>query len=281
MEHGMRRLSLLLLVAACGGAADDENDISTQDDALTPGVNGGACKFSPYNCKLRVNGDNPVDGPSDGWTVKDGPVVDGNGDLIGMNTRDHLDFNYGQDRRIGDHTWVMARSTSTGSAGWFREDLVVSESVLRSRVGEVNAKDTHGDRTGCYQIRNSHDETLAEKKVVYDTTEAHERAGDYLPLPRSNNVRYANLAFSVPGSGLGAPAIDIYPAGTHFQRIDVPTNSGRPSLDVPLWVKDGAGRYRQRSGSLKFIYGYVLSKPGDRRFGWMAYPALTPSSGCK
>src|SRR5258706_7692386 len=112
---GMRTLLLIVLVG-CAGAADDESDISTQDDALTPGVNGGACKYSPYNCKLRVSGENAVDGPSDGWTVKDGPVVDGNGDLIGMNTRDHLDFNYGQDRRIGNRTYVMARSTSTASA---------------------------------------------------------------------------------------------------------------------------------------------------------------------
>lgn len=273
---------LALALAACSGSSDDdESDISTQDDALTPGVNGGACKYSPYNCKLRVNGENSVDGPADGWTVKDGPVVDGNGDLIGLNTRDHLDFNYGQDRRLGNRTYVMARSTSTASAGWFPIDLVASESVLRSRLGEVNAKDTLGRRLGCYQIRNSHDATLEFKKVVYDSSEVHERAGDYLPLPRANNRRYANLAFSVPGAGLGAPAIDIYPAGTHFQRIDVPTNSGRPSLDVPLWVKDGAGRYRQRSGTLKFIYGYVLSSPGDRRYGWMAYDALQVSSGCK
>lgn len=278
----MRTLLLLVFLAACASSSgdDDDSDISTQDDALTPGVNGGACKYSPYNCKLRVNGDNPVDGPADGWTVKDGPVVDGNGDLIGKNTRDHLDFNYGQDRRIGNRTYVMARSTSTMSAGWFPIDLVASEGVLRSRLGEVNAHDTHGRRLGCYQIRNSSDDTLAMKKVVYDSDEVHERAGDYLSLVRSNGRRYANLAFSVPGSGLGAPAIDIYPAGTHFQRVDVPTNSGRPSLDVPLWVKDGSGRYRQRSGSLKFIYGFVHSSTGDRRFGWMAYDALLPSSGC-
>jgi len=275
-------ISAVLLLAACGGAGEeDDSDISTQDDALVPGVNGGACKYSPYNCKLRVSGGNAIDGPDNGWTVADGPVLDGNGDLIGMNTRDHLDFNYGQDRRFGDATYVMARSSSTGSAGWFPEDKVVSEATLRSRVGEVNAKDTHQKRLGCYEIRNSEDANLAPKKVVYDSTDEHERAGDYLSLVRANGRRYANLAFSVPGSGLGAPAIDIYPAGTKFQRIDVPTNSGRPSLDVPLWVKDGAGRYRQRSGTMKFVYGYVTSKTGDRRFGWMAYDALFVSTGCK
>lgn len=31
---------------------------------------------------------------------------------------------------------------------------------------------------------------------------------------------------------------------------------------------------------MKFIYGYVVSKPGAKRFGWMAYDALTSATGC-
>lgn len=45
-------------------------------------------------------------------------------------------------------------------------------------------------------------------------------------------------------------------------------------------VKDSAGRYRKKSGTMKFVYGYVLTKPGHKRFGWMAYDALVADSGC-
>lgn len=283
-------LSLALLAApmtGCIAATDDgedvlEDSVVEQDEALSPGVNGGACVQSPFNCKLRVSGGNVVDNSQDGlWAVEDAPVVDGNGDLMAMNTRDHLRFNYGQTRRMNNVTYVYARSTSAGSSGWFPITAVLGEQSLRDKVGEVNAKDTGLSRMGCYQIRSSHDESLVEKKVVYDSQETHERAGDYLPLVRANGGRYANLAFNVPGFALGAPAVDIFPAGTKFQRVDVPTDSGRPSIDIPLYVKDSAGRYRKESGTMKFIYGYVVSKTGTKRFGWMAYDALTSSSGCQ
>lgn len=74
---------------------------------------------------------------------------------------------------------------------------------------------------------------------------------------------------------------DHFPAGVKFQRVDVPTSSGRPSIAIPLWVQDGAGRYRKQSGTLRFLYGYVRTPGGTRRFGWMARPALEVSSGCR
>jgi hypothetical protein len=65
------------------------------------------------------------------------------------------------------------------------------------------------------------------------------------------------------------------PAGTKFQRLDVPTDSGAPSIDIPLWVQDSSGRYRQQSGTMKFIYGYVIAATGTKRNGWMASAAWT------
>ena len=171
-------------------------------------------------------------------------------------------------------------ATKNGSSGWFPLDAVTSESILRDRIGEVNAKGAGLEKMGCYQIRASHDAGLAPKKVVYDTKSDNERAGDYLPLERNNGKRYANLTFNTPGFGLGGVAIDIFPSGTKFRRLDVPTDAGAPSIDVPLYVKDGAGRYRKHAGDMKFVYGYVIAADGTRRNGWMAYDALRTSTGC-
>jgi len=121
---------------------------------------------------------------------------------------------------------------------------------------------------------------VTPKKVVYDTTSNNEAAGDYLSKLRANGRRSVNIIFNVPGSALGGPAVDHFPAGTKFQRVDVPTDSGVPSIDVPLWVQDSAGRYRTQSGSMKFIYGYVIAATTTKRVGWIAYDALQGSSGC-
>jgi hypothetical protein len=132
-------------------------------------------------------------------------------------------------------------------------------------------------------VRNSHDSGIELKKVVYDSQvgeNGHERAGDYLPLLRNNGARSVNLIFMVPGFGLGGATTDHFPAGTKFQRVDVPTSSGRPSISIPLWVKDGNGRYRKQSGTMRFLYGYVRAGDGVRRFGWMAQDALQVSTGC-
>ena len=145
----------------------------------------------------------------------------------------------------------------------------------------MNAKDTDGERLGCYAIKDSFDKSIELKKVVYNAQTKNERLGDYLPRVRKNGGRYANLAHNVPGYGLGGPAIDIYPSGTKFQRVDVPTKNGKPSITIPLWVKASNGTYTKRSGSTKFIYGYITSKTGTRRFGWMTLDALKVSSGCK
>jgi hypothetical protein len=34
------------------------------------------------------------------------------------------------------------------------------------------------------------------------------------------------------------------------------------------------------AGSMKFVYGYIVSKSGEVRVGWMAFDALSPANGC-
>jgi hypothetical protein len=46
-----------------------------------------------------------------------------------------------------------------------------------------------------------------------------------------------------------------------------------------LWVRNSAGRYVVRSGSMRFVYGSVVGD-GVKRFGWMALDALEVSTGC-
>lgn len=264
------------------GEGGDEGDIETNDAALSAGVNGKACLHSPYNCKFRVKGGNRIKSSktSIDWAIHDGDVVDGNGELLGHSGWDHMKFNYGQTRHIDGVSYAMALSTPSRSAGWFPIDKIKDAHKFRERVGEVNAKDTGGKRLGCYAIKGTVDPKLAYKKVVYDEKSKWGRAADYLPLRRANGRRYANVVFNVPGFGLGGAAVDIYPEGTKFQRVDVPTDTGAPSLSAPLYVKDDVGRYRKPAGSMKFVYGYIDSETGARRFGWMALDALIPSKGC-
>jgi hypothetical protein len=284
---------LALLVSGCvtnapeGEMDEEEAGTSQAGVSLTKGVNGGACYMSPYNCKLRVDGGNRiahVDGTLDWGVDASTPVLDGNGAVLGLEKGSSLKFNYGQERTFAGQRHVFAMTTSNRSAGWFPLSAVQSSDTLSSRVGDVRAHRAGLAKMHCYEVRDSSDPTLEVKKVVKDTTASPgpsgEAAGDYLPRVRENGKRSVNLIFNVPGSGLGGPAIDHFPAGTRFQRLDVPTDSGRPSLDVPLWLQDGSGHFVKPAGSMKFVYGYVVSKTGETRVGWIAYDALTPSSGC-
>lgn len=265
----------------------DETDELAAEVTLRSGVNGGACALSDYNCKLRVEGGNRiahVNGDVD-WGIEAGAtVLDGNGDSLGVQKGSTLKFNFGQERVFGGKHYVYAMTTSNHSSGWFPLAAVKSADVLGPRVGHVSAHRSGLAKMACYKIKDSADPTLAEKKVVYDTKEdpgpAGEAAGDYLPRLRANNKRSVNLIFNTPGSALGGPAIDHFPAGTKFQRLDVPTDKGPPSIDVKLWSQDASGKFRKPADALKFVYGSILSKTGDTRVGWMAYESLTPSTGC-
>ena len=175
---------------------------------------------------------------------------------------------------------MFAVSTSNSSAGWMPLTSILGKESFAQKLGKVSALGAGLAKLGCYQIKSSHDPTLELKKVVYDSKVTHERAGDYLPLVRANGKRSANLTFNVPGFALGGVAVDHFPAGTKFQRLEVPTTKGPASIDIPLWVKDDQGRYRKQSGTMKFIYGYIIAATGTKRNGWMAHDALTVSDGC-
>lgn len=283
-----------LLLSGCvasteesGDPTPDETDSLASEVQLRPGVNGGACALSDYNCKLRVDGGNRIAHVNNDvdWGIDSGAtILDGNGDSLGVQKGSTLKFNFGQERVFGGKHYVYAMTTSNHSSGWFPLAAVKSADVLGPRVGHASAHRSGLAKMHCYAIRDGADPTLAEKKVVYDTKEdpgpAGEAAGDYLPRLRANNKRSVNLIFNTPGSALGGPAIDHFPAGTKFQRLDVPTDSGPPSIDVKLWSQDGNGKFRTPAGELKFVHGSILGKTGDTRVGWMAYDGLAVSSGC-
>lgn len=290
----MRLPLLLLALAACVvEPVDEDPDLFEEDEPVDttsleaqrtfPGVNGDHCIESPYNCRFREPGVSQrvtTAGGDDSWAVEPGASIrDGHGDVLIVSTRDRMTFNYGQTRALAGKAHALAISTNNGSAGWYPIERILGETSFRARVGEVNAKDPRDGEMACYEIRDSHDASRELRKVVYDSRAEHERAGDYMSLPRANGRRSANLVFMVPGFGLGGATTDHFPAGTKFRRVEVPTRSGRPSITIPLWVKDGDGRYRKQAGTMRFLYGYIVGN-GDRRFGWMAQDALQVSSGC-
>lgn len=278
-----------LLTLACDEPeAADGDQVEDGEEAefrFFKGVNGDACAASTYNCKLRVSGGNRVatnaTDDNNSWAIAKGVAVrDGNGAVVAMNAMSRTTFNYGQSRTFAGETHVFAVSTSNGSAGWMPLASIAGKDSFAGKLGHVSALGEGLTKLGCYEIRDSHDPAIELKKVVYDSKVSHERAGDYLPLVRANGKRSANLTFNVPGFALGGVAIDHFPAGTKFQRYDVPTSAGPASIDIPLYVKDDQGRYRKQDGTLKFIYGYIIATTGTKRNGWMAYDALKVSSDC-
>lgn len=287
-----------LVVLALAACATDDVDEPIDDDLLEDdepldvealsrrmfaGVNGDYCIASPFNCRFRAPGISQRVTTASGlesWAVEPGASIrDGNGDVLATGTRTRLTFNYGQTRELAGKAHALALSTNNDSAGWYPIERILGETSFRARMGEVNAQDPRDGRMACYAIRDSHDASRELLKVVYDSQAVHERAGDYMSRLRANGRRSANLIFMVPGFGLGGASTDHFPAGTKFRRVSVPTSTGRPSITIPLWGKDGAGRYRTRVGSMRFLYGYVVGN-GVKRFGWMAQDALTVSGGC-
>jgi hypothetical protein len=275
-------LVLVGCATAAGGAGDDDG---TFEAALVKGVNGDECTASPFNCRFRAGSSRVLTaGGDDSWGIAPGASVrDGNGDVLATETGARLTFNFGQTRALAGKAHALALTTSNSSAGWYPIDHILGETSFRARMGEVNAKDPGAGEMACYEVRDGSDPALEVKKVVFDSQEGpdgHERAGDYLPLVRANGRRSANLIFSVPGFGLGGATTDHFPAGDKFRRVEVPTDSGKPSITIPLWIPDSAGRYRTQSGTLRFFYGFVRAADGTRRFGWMAEDALAVSAGC-
>jgi len=283
-------LVLCIALTACisEDITDENDDVGDADlvdsTAVTPyalvhGVNSPYCTASPYNCRFR-EGSSRVDtqGGAETWGIEPGATVrDGNGVALHLEAGARLTFNYGQIRAIAGKAYALALTTSNSSAGWFPIDHIAGEASFRQQVGNVDAQDPGRGHMACYQIKNAADAALAAKKVVKGATDAHERAGDYLPLVRANGKRSANLVFSVPGFALGGATTDHFLAGTKFRRVTVPTSSGLPSISIPLWKESAPNT---RDGSLRFFYGFVTTSDGVRRFGWMAQDALEQTTGC-
>ena len=270
----------------CYDGADDE-----ASEERKGGVNGPLCYRSPYNCKMRVPGWVRVatadEHDTDEWKIAVGaPIRDGNGTLLANSTRDRARYNYGQQRKLAGEPHAFSQITSNGSAGWIPLASLVDRALFEAALGNVTARGAGLKKMACYAIRNWHDPVLELLKVVEDSEkkgpDGHERAGDYLPIVRNNGMRSANLIFNIPGQGYGSPSIDHFPAGTKFQRVAVTmfAPDDNPSIDVPLWDLDDNGDYLKPAGVLKFVYGYIFSTTGDKRYGWMAIDALEPSSGC-
>ena len=319
MSKNMRKLlgtaaAAAVLVTISGCAADTNDDPtgdgdteSTESDvtALRPGVNSQGCQRSAYNCALHPGTGTQRVRRADGsetWSVDPKwlsdhafvdpttkkpatPVLDGNCELMAFSKNGSFTLNYGQTRRMGNLTYVMALSAGIGSAGWIPLDAFQQADSLRAAVGEVNAHGVGLADLACYVVKTTFDASLDKYAVVKNATDSNKpEPNDYLPMKRNNGKVYVNLAFSAPGDGLGAPAVDIFPAGTKFQRLDVPTweTGSAPSLDVKLYSKPaGSSTYSKLAArEMKFIYGYVKTKAGVVRYGWMALDGLTPSDGC-
>lgn len=291
-------MKVCVLMVLTGCAMGDGADFGDSDEgadlvdtsafeakALTAGVNGSECVASPFNCRFRDGSSRVLTaGGEDSWGISPGASVrDGNGDAMIVEAGSRLTFNFGQTRLLAGKAHALALTTSNSSAGWYPIERILGETSFRAHNGEVNAKDPGRAKMACYEVRNTHDASIELKKVVHDSMvgiNGHERAGDYLPLVRANGRRSVNLIFSVPGFGLGGATTDHFPAGTRFQRVEVPTDSGLPSITIPLWVANSEGRFLVQSGTMRFLYGYVRAADGVKRFGWIAQDAVTPSTGC-
>lgn len=284
-RNDRRPAYVCLALLALAGCYDGEPELDAPDQIPREGINGEKCLESPYNCKLRADAGQRVETndktDDDYWGITPGVTIrDGHGGSLGTMTYGATLFNHGQTRMFDGEKHAFAVRTSNGSAGWIPISAIKGRKSFEAKVGHVSAKGAGLKTLGCYEIRNSHDAKRELLKVVRNSKAKHERAGDYMALPRNNNKRSANLAFNVPGFGLGGPAVDHFPAGTKFQRLAVPTDSGAHSIDIPLWDKDANGNYLKQAGTMKFIYGYVIAATGTKRNGWMALDALVSSSGC-
>ena len=289
-------LGLLVLGAltmGCAASADEEVESEEQGEtesavSARPGTNGDTCKRSAYNCSLRAGGQRvTTPGGRETWGIhssylasnKGVPVVDGNGDPLGLTTKSEFTFNYGQTRIMNGKRYAYAMSTGLGSSGWIEIEAIGASDAFAKAVGNMDAKGDNLKKLGCYEIAGSYDESLDTKFVVKGAKTGYAEANDYLPQVRANGKVYGTLSFNAPGDALGGANTDIFPAGTKFQRVDVPTweSPSLPSLDVKLYAgKAGT----TPAGEMKFIYGYIRAKSGEVRYGWAALDGLKVSSAC-
>jgi hypothetical protein len=265
----------------------DTSDATLTSHATYAGANGDVCKASKYNCHVRDGGSRvttPAHANTDqAWAILPGEsVYDGEGTALHAETGGSMVFNYGMLKTINGRQMALAMSTSNGSSAWFPVDHIADRVTFLANDKAVDAKSPNATHMSCYQVRSSDDASLELKKVVHDShtgITGHERAGDYLSLVRANGQRSANMAYVVPGFALGGETSDHVLAGTKFQRVEVPTDTGKPSISIPLWVQAANGSFTVQSGTMRFVYGFIRTD-GVARFGWMAMDALTATTTC-
>ncbi|MBX3229390.1 MAG: hypothetical protein KIT84_17770 [Labilithrix sp.] len=284
------RFAPLLIIVAFTACAELEPEAEPEGEAsemITRGENGETCKRSRYNCSLRAGGQRVrrADG-GETWAVDPAkspvPVVDGNGEEMGRSTFSKFTLNYGQSRRIDGVRYVYALSTGLASGGWVPIDAFADREALAKAIGKMDAKGANLSPMACYEIGTTYPARLDTLKVVRGAKEGEAKEpNDYLPQVRKNGEVYGTLSFNVPGDDLGGANTDIFPAGTKFQRLNVPTAEGAPSLDAKLYARTkGTDKYTTPAGAMKFIYGYVTSTTGEVRYGWAALDGLEVSSDC-
>ena len=125
------------LAATTGGCASETTDegdgtgsVDSELSTLRAGVNSNGCKRSAYNCALNPGAGSQRVRTASGsetwavdpkWLTDNGfvdpatkaarvPVLDGNGELMGLSAKTSFTLNHGQTRRMNDRTWVMALS---------------------------------------------------------------------------------------------------------------------------------------------------------------------------
>jgi hypothetical protein len=199
---------------------------------------------------------------------------------MGLSTYTSFTFNYGQLRIMNGKKYGYAMSTGLGSSGWVEVDAIGASDSFEKQVGSMDAKGDNLAKLGCYEIASSYDKSLDALKVVKGAKDGGPEANDYLPQVRKNGKVYGTLSFNAPGDALGGANIDIFPAGTKFQRVDVPTDGKNPSLDVQLYSGKKGAAANTPAGTMKFIYGYIRAKSGEVRYGWAALDGLVVSNTC-
>lgn len=256
--------------------------------------NGKRCIKSIYNCALsdvKGNGQRLVSSDeSISWKVKSEflktsglLVYDGNGDPIGKSSYNNFVLNKGQIRVINEQEMVFAISTGLGSAGWVPIHYFDDSAKIKLLIVPRNANGDALRAIECFEIGNGYDSRFDQYKLVKNSKSLDgEEPNDYLPFKRKSGRSLMNLAYNVPGFGIGGPAIDIFPSGTKFTRLEVPllSNKNSRSIKAKLYEMDSGGNYIIEAGWMEFIYGYIRSVSGEYRYGWMPLTGLKPSTNC-